>query len=508
MSDSTVPYLVLTPDVCVRALEARDPRFDGLFFVGITSTRIYCRPICPARVSRPDHRRFFSSAATAERAGFRPCRRCRPDLAPGRALVYAVSRLAQTAARRIASGALNGRSVKELARELHVSERHLRRALERELGVSPVELAQTHRLLLAKQLLTDTDLSVSRVAYASGFQSLRRFNVAFRDRYGMNPTTLRRNSAGSNSRNGPGEPEAGAEMLRITLSYRAPLAWDTLLQCFRRDLMPGVESVQGLRYLRTVQIEECSGFVIAENRPRATRRDRSARQWCLTVSVSPSLVPVLMPLMARLRQLFDLDAEPAIVDDCLDRSGLRELVRRRPGLRIPGAVDGFEIGLGMLIRDRTTASATTEGLLNRVVDYLGEPIDTGIPTLNRLSPRLDRVADAEPRQLSSLGVPTPRARSVVALARAVADGSVTLEPGSDAVETHRALQDIPGICEHLAAVIVMRTLGWPDAFAAAAPELVRAADAATAQDLQERAERWRPWRAYAFLHLTLRASDA
>src|SRR5690349_15137934 len=186
----------LTAEVCARALNSRDARFDGLFYVGITSTNIYCRPICPARVSYPDRRRFFATAASAEGAGFRPCLRCRPELAPGRAPVDAVSQLARGAAARIGAGALNGRSVRALAGEFGVSERHLRRALEREVGVSPLELAQTHRLLLAKRLLADTELPVTRIAYASGFQSLRRFNALFRERYRMSPSAVRKGRAG------------------------------------------------------------------------------------------------------------------------------------------------------------------------------------------------------------------------------------------------------------------------------------------------------------------------
>ena len=185
----------LPAHICQRAVDARDARFDGLFFVAIVTTRIYCRPTCPSRRANPHHRRFFSSAADAERAGFRPCRRCRPDLAPGRALIDAVSRLAHAAAQRIDAGALNGRSVVDLAAELGVSERHLRRALRRELGVSPHELAQTHRLLLARRLLAETALSVTDVAFASGFESLRRFNVAFHEQYGMSPRALRRTLA-------------------------------------------------------------------------------------------------------------------------------------------------------------------------------------------------------------------------------------------------------------------------------------------------------------------------
>jgi len=192
MTAAPILPTMLSPDVCGRALDARDARFDGLFFVGITTTRIYCRPVCPARVSYHDRRRFFDTAASAERAGFRPCLRCRPELAPGRALIDAVPNLARVAAHRIGAGALNGRGVAQLARELGVSDRHLRRVLERELGVSPVELAQTHRLLLAKRLLADTSLPVTRIAYASGFQSLRRFNSVFRERYRLSPSALRR----------------------------------------------------------------------------------------------------------------------------------------------------------------------------------------------------------------------------------------------------------------------------------------------------------------------------
>ena len=222
----------LRADVFARALDARDARFDGVFFVGITTTGVYCRPVCPARVAYHDHRRFFRSAAAAERAGFRPCLRCRPELAPGLALIDAVPRLARAAAHRIAGGALNGRSVAELARDLGVGERHLRRALEREVGVSPLELAQTHRLLLAKQLLADTQLPVTRIAYSSGFQSLRRFNAAFREQYRMAPTAVRR---GSSWRGSQKTPLAEDAPLHLTLAYRAPFAWGTLLEFLRAD---------------------------------------------------------------------------------------------------------------------------------------------------------------------------------------------------------------------------------------------------------------------------------
>src|SRR5438093_1516673 len=265
------------------AVDARDPRFDGVFFVGITTTRVYCRPVCPSRLAYGHHRRFFDSAAAAERAGFRPCLRCRPELAPGRTVVAALSRLAHAAAQRIAAGALNGRSVADLARGLGVSERHLRRALEREIGVSPLGLAQTHRLLLAKRLLVDTDLSVTRVAFASGFQSLRRFNASFREQYGMPPSAVRRKTIAAS------RPAAA---LHLTLAYRPPLAWDALLDSLRPVAAPGVEVFAGRRYGRTVRIAGHSGVVFAEDAPGNH----------VAVEVTPSLLPVLMPLIAGLRR--------------------------------------------------------------------------------------------------------------------------------------------------------------------------------------------------------------
>ncbi len=258
------------------AVDARDARFDGVFFVGITTTHVYCRPVCPSRLAYDRHRRFFDSAAAAERAGFRPCLRCRPELAPGRAVLNAVSRLAQAAAQRIAAGALNGHSVAELAKELGVSERHLRRALEHEIGVSPLELAQTHRLLLAKRLLVDTDLPVTRVAYASGFQSLRRFNAAFREQYGAPPSALRR---GVPTRRPASLIQRRDESLRLTLAYRAPFGWDSRLAFLRGEATPGVEIVLERRYGRTVRIEGHSGFVFAEDTPRVARPRAGSAPW-------------------------------------------------------------------------------------------------------------------------------------------------------------------------------------------------------------------------------------
>ena len=286
------------------AVDARDQRFDGVFFVGITTTHVYCRPCCPSRLALDQHRRFFDSAAAAERAGFRPCMRCRPELAPGRTALAAVSRLARAASERIASGALNGHTVADLATELGVSERHLRRALEREVSVSPLELAQTHRLLLAKRLIVDTDLPMTRVAYASGFQSLRRFNAVFRAQYGMPPSALRR-----------GRKARADGSLRLTLAYRPPAL------------------IAGLPREPLVSIAGHCGVVSVRN---------SAADAHLVVSIAESLLPVLMPLIAGLRRVFDLDAEPAVIDAHLRANGLAALVDRWPGVRVVGVFERLE----------------------------------------------------------------------------------------------------------------------------------------------------------------------
>ena len=507
MPQAVTPFRSLPPDVCQRAVNAHDPRFDGLFFVGIVTTHIYCRPVCPSRTATATNRRFFLSAPAAERAGFRPCLRCRPELAPGRAPMDATSRLAVAAARRIAAGGLNGRSVAELAGDLEVSERHLRRALRSELGVSPLELAQTHRLLLAKRLLADTELPAIQIAFASGFQSLRRFNVVFRERYRMSPSRLRsitgpvrtRVRNGDPGRNGDAKRNGDTEtprpgLLRTTLSYRPPLAWDALVGVLAREALPGVEIVDGRRYGRTVEIGGRKGVVFAEDTAPGSH---------LTIDVSPSLAPVLMPLIARLRQLFDLDAVPTMVDACLEEGGLGAFVQKQPGLRIPGALDGFEIALREILRGRARPGTAASGQVERMMAELSEPFVGGIPGLSGLAPSAERVAGVGVSRLAALGVPRPRAGALVAVARRIAEGDLSLEPGSDAAQARRELMEIDGVGEGIATAIVMRAMSWPDAFAPSDPALGRAAGTSSAAELRRRAEAWRPWRSYAALHLWL-----
>lgn len=468
----------LDAEACDRALAARDARFDGVFFVGIRTTMIYCRPVCPARVSCKDRRRFFDTAAAAERDGFRPCMRCRPELAPGRANCDAVPRVAQAAAIRIAAGALNGRGVGDLAGDLGVGERQLRRAMERELGVSPVELAQTHRLLLAKRLLTDTALPVTRIAYASGFQSLRRFNTSFREHYRMSPSALRRRPPRALVR--PAADDTSAGLVRLTLGYRDPLDWNSLLEALASVALPGTGAVADGRYLRTVRLGQCRGVAVI-GMPRAPARETRKPGYVphLELDVFESLLPVLMPLLARLRHLLDLDAEPAVIEAHLAGAGLAALVAARPGLRVPGAFDGFECALGGIAGEAAGA----------IVRALGEPLETGIAGLDRLAPTAASVAAAGWPGLASAGLPAGACDSLVAIARAMAGGALRLEPGGDPETALRALVQVSGIDARTAAAIVMRALHWPDAFADP--------DARSLED----AEAWRPWRAYAAAHL-------
>lgn len=470
----------LEPDLCHRVLTARDPRFDGLFFVGVTSTRIYCRPICPARTPGRDRCRFFPSASAAEQAGFRPCLRCRPELAPGSAPVDAVGRTARLAASRIGTGAMDEEGgLEALAGEMGVSSRHLRRVLRQELGVSPVELAQTHRLLLAKQLLTETAMPIIDVAFASGFSSVRRFNALFLARYRLTPRDIRRSR---------GREIAGGE-IRLTLAYRPPLAWDSMLQFLGDRAVAGVEAVVGRSYLRTVAIGEARGWLKVE--PDATRH-------ALRVELPTSLAPALPRVLGRLRHLFDLDARPDVIDDHLGRDDrLRGTVA---GLRVPGAFDGFELAARAVLGQQVSVRAATT-LAGRFASAFGEPIETPFPQLDRLGPSPARVAEATSGELTALGLVAARAECLRALAKAARDRLVSLEPGPDPVACMERLTEIPGVGPWTAAYIGMRGLRWPDAFPHADLVLRKALGGRTAREVLEAAEPWRPWRAYAAMRL-------
>ncbi len=473
--------MLLDQETCTRALETRDARFDGVFFVGITSTGIYCRPVCPARATLRKNRRYFSNAAAAERVGFRPCLRCRPELAPGFACVDAVPRLVQAATLRIAAGALNGRDVDGLAKSLGVSGRHLRRAMRQELGVSPVELAQTHRLLLAKQLLTDTSLPISRVAFASGFQSLRRFNALFLDRYRLNPQSLRKSRTARNA-------VQRADSVRLMLTYRPPLAWDALLAFLGARAAPVAECVFEGGYARTLSIDGHAG-VIRVTRPRA--------EGVLQLEVTASLLPVLLAVVARVRHLFDLDAEPDKIAKHLSSAGL---VMKERGLRVPGAGDGFELAVRAILGQQVTVKGATT-LMSRFTNAYGEALVTDHPLLTRLAATADRVASATISSIAAIGIPKARAATIHTLAALVASGTVSIEPAVDVRALTRQLLEVPGIGPWTAEYIVMRAVHWPDAFPASDLVLRRNAGNLTPSELVRAAAKWHPWRAYAAMHL-------
>jgi AraC family transcriptional regulator of adaptative response / DNA-3-methyladenine glycosylase II len=467
----------LDADVCFRAARARDRRFDGHFFVAITSTRIYCRPICPARPAKRENMRFYSSAAAAEGAGFRPCLRCRPERAPGLASVDAVSRLVGAAMAGIEEHALSSARVGDLAASLGVSDRHLRRVTEAELGVSPIELAQTQRLLLAKRLLADTRLSQTEIAFASGFGSVRRFNALFKSRYGLSPRSLRGSASAA-----PG--------LHCQLEFRPPFAWPHLLAYLRLRAIPGVEMVDATHYRRTVAIEGVQGW-IAVTLGRANSLD---------VEISPSLAPVVSAVIARVKRLFDLGAVPDAVTALLVQDpALSTVVRRIPGLRVAGSFDGFELAVRAILGQQVSVKGATT-LAGRWAAAFGEPIATPYPGLNRLTPTVLRMASAAPQEISALGIVGARARSISLLAPAILEKRIVLTFAPNVEDQIEALMSLPGIGHWTAQYIAMRALHWPDAFPSGDLMLLRAANA-TRKQLELRSQAWRPWRSYATHYL-------
>ena len=478
--------MLLDADQCYRALRAHDSRFDGRFFVGVATTRIYCRPVCTARTPNRDHCRFFPSAAAAEARGFRPCLRCRPELAPGYAAVDANRRLARAGAGLIEDGRLTDARLPDLAASLGVTDRHLRRVFQQEFGVAPVEYAQTQRLLLAKRLLTDTDLAVLEVAMASGFASLRRFNDLFRTRYRMSPAQLRRKTPVRD----PGD------RLAFDLGYRPPYDWDSMLAFLDRRAIAGVEAVEKRTYYRTVRIERTG--------PAPRRGDEAAgwisvapskRRSALHVTVSASLASALPQVLGRVKHLFDLACHPDEIAACLGA-----LAEARPGLRLPGAIDGFEVAVRAILGQQITVKAAAT-LAARFVDAFGDLLETGNAKLTRLFPRPAAIAALDPGEIARIGIIAVRARAIVALAAEVASGRIRLGPAAPVEATVAALEQLPGVGPWTAQYIAMRALAWPDAFPHPDVAVLKAMGGAGKSAALALAESWRPWRAYAVLHL-------
>ena len=468
------------------AYAARDARFDGVFYVGVTSTGIYCRPVCTARTPRAANCRFFDTAAAAEQARFRPCLRCRPELAPGNAPVDDAQRLAALVVHRMNEGMLREEAgLERMAGRLGWSARQVRRIVKRELGVSPIELVLTRRLLLAKQLLTETTLPVSAIAFASGFASLRRFNDAFLRRYGMPPTRLRKGS-------GAGSPAPARDTSTLQLAYRAPFAWEELLAFLRARAMAGVEHVDGDAYARTVCVGPHAGWIRVRNVPGSR---------VLQLELPNSLMPALPAVLGRVRHLFDLDARPDVVDAHLARDPLlASSVARVPGLRVPGAFDGFELAVRTVLGQQVSVkAATTFGA--RYVAAFGEPADAPLAGLTHATPTAARVAGCTVAELQAIGITEARAATIAGLAQEVAAGRLVLEPGADVPATVALLVALPGIGPWTAGYIAMRALRWPDAFLKDDLIVRRRLGDATASRAEAASGAWQPWRSYAVMHL-------
>jgi AraC family transcriptional regulator of adaptative response / DNA-3-methyladenine glycosylase II len=472
----------LDADVCYRALASRDARFDGRFFTGVATTGIYCRPVCPARTPQARNCRFFPSAAAAAAAGFRPCRRCRPEAAPGSAAWAGTSAVVERALRLVDEGALDDGGVDALAARVGLGERQLRRLFRDQLGASPLAVAATRRAHFAKKLLDETVLPVTEVAHAAGFRSVRRFNAVMRQTFGAAPRALRRR------RSAPTRDAA----LELRLAYRPPFDWRGLVGFLAPRAIPGVEEVRPSVYRRTVQAAGRAGVI--EVRPA-----RGTNQ--LVLHAPPTLARGLTTLAARARRVFDLDADPARIGEHLAQDPrLAPLLRRRAGVRIPGAWSGFEVAVRAILGQQVSVAAATT-LSGRVAERFGTPLPGRAGSeLRLLFPAPEVLAEAE---LEALGLPRARAAAVRALAAAVHRDGLDLDGGLDPDEAVARLRALPGIGPWTAAYVALRALGVPDALPAGDLGLRRALGGAghplPAADLALRAERWRPWRGYAAL---------
>lgn len=468
-------------DAAYLALKARDARFDGRLFVGVTSTGVYCRPVCRVRTPRRENCRFFDTRAQAEAAAFRPCMKCRPEIAPGLSQMDSSRTLADTAARWIEHAVHSGNdvAVPQLAARLGVTDRHLRRIFLAAHGVAPHDYLSTQRLLLAKQLLTDTRLPVTQVALAAGFSSLRRFNAAFAERYRFNPTQLRREGAA---------PSA-AQSLR--LAYRPPYDVQAVIGFFAKREMLGVEHVHGNTLRRTLgllhQDQRVTGWVEARFVPERHE---------VHVNTSTSLSPMLGDVMRRVRQWLDLDADPQQIDPAMALLP----VPLRPGTRLPGTLDGFEVAMRVILGQQVTVKAART-LVQRLVGCLGQPVDTPFAELTHVFPSAAAVAAADPETIGKLGIVRQRVKAMQALAAEMAAGRLELHRGAAIESTLDALRALPGVGEWTAQVIAMRALAWPDAWPASDIGLMNALGHRDAKLITALAEPWRPWRAYAVMRL-------
>jgi AraC family transcriptional regulator of adaptative response / DNA-3-methyladenine glycosylase II len=476
-------------DACYRAIETRDSRFDGRLFVAVTSTGIYCRPICPAPTPKRANSRFFTTAAAAQEAGFRPCLRCRPETSPELAFWRGISNTVSRALGLIEAGALDDGDVEALAARLGIGERQLRRLFQQCLGASPVSIAQTRRILLAKQLIQDTHLPMTQVAAAAGFGSLRRFNETFQQLFGRPPTAIRRTSVRDKASGLGGAVE-------VKLGYRPPYDWEAILSFLQERAIPGVEVVESNQYARTISVGGEHGVLIV----------KPDKKNCLKVTVCLPDLKNLPAIIARARRVFDLAADPSAIEAHLSRDPmLKPLVAARPGIRVPGAWDGFELAARAVLGQQLTVPAAVR-LAGKLVSSHGKTIDDAAARergLTRLFPTPQQITGAD---LRVLGIPKAKRETLVALAAAVTADPRMFGVRRSLDEAIAQLRSITGIDEWTAQYIAMREMRESDAFPVSDAGLMKAMRRAgamqpTAAALLARSERWRPWRAYAATYL-------
>ncbi len=477
--------------ICDQARLSRDARFDGLFFTAVTSTRIYCRPVCPAPSPKPQNVRYYASAAAAEADGFRPCLRCRPELSPGNDIWQRGDHVIARVLKLMDQGVLDEGSMEDLSARVGLGARQLRRIFVERLGAPPMAVHTTRRLLFAKQLLTETHLPVTDVALASGFGSLRRFNAAFQLANRMPPRDMRRHPRG-----------AASDALTLRLNYRPPYDFDAILGFLRTRALPGVEAVDDTSYARVFGPGNAPGWLKLTHWP--------GQEHALQLQLHCPRPAMMLGIVAKLRRMFDLDAEPLNIGDVLGQSQvLKPLHARRPGLRLPGGWDGFEIAVRAILGQQVSVAAART-LAARIAQRYGTPIATSLPAgLERLFPGPDALVDVD---LGELGLTSARANTVRGVARALLDGRIDFRHEQPLDEFVARWVELAGIGEWTAHYMAMRAMSHPDAFPAADLILRREAAAGGAElstkALTTLAESWRPWRAYAVMHLWRNASDA
>ena len=470
-----------------RARLARDPRFDGLFFIGVHSTGIYCRPICPAPSPRPENIVYYPTAAAAAAAGLRPCLRCRPETAPGTPAWNGTSATVARALNLIRQGALEDGSVEDLAGRLGVGSRHLRRLFRDHIGASPKAIAAQQRLLFAKKLILETDLPITQAALAAGYGSLRRFNAAFRRYLGRTPTALRK---GRRSR---GTPHESGLIGKLTLSYRPPYDWEGMLAFFGQRAIPGVERVDGDTYRRTIRLAETCGSIAVRH---------ASRGYALELDVSMEDNRELMGVVERVRRMFDLDANPQAIHRILSRDPLlASRLRRHPGLRLPGSWDPFEAAVRAVVGQQISVRAAITQL-GRITRLVGARVENGDEALTHYFPQAVDLAAAD---LETIGMPRKRKATLSTLARQTASGTLPRDAAEGLSSLLEGLTALPGVGDWTANYVAMRGFSEPDAFPAAdlgIRNALREGDCRpTVSQVIARAAAWRPWRAYAAIYL-------